>query len=107
MLLGLELVDYKLLQGGGLCSSLCVALVYFLGQQAGVSTGRVAYLEAAGSDVVRTVMLPFMSFLTREKVVGPRRSGSRAVSFRVRVSLAGWREEAACRRWESETRRPR
>lgn len=31
VLLGLELVDDELLQGGGLCSSLCVALVYFLG----------------------------------------------------------------------------
>lgn len=33
MLLGLELVDDKLLQGGGLCRSLCVALVYFLKEQ--------------------------------------------------------------------------
>lgn len=33
MLLGLELVDDELLQGGGLSRSLCVALVYFLEEQ--------------------------------------------------------------------------
>lgn len=44
MLLGLELVDDELLQGGGFRSGLCVALVYFLGGRAGVSTGTCACL---------------------------------------------------------------
>lgn len=46
------------------------------------------WFGALETGVVRTVMLPFMSFLTREKVVGPRRSGRRAVSFKDRVSWA-------------------
>lgn len=33
VLLGLELVNDKLLQGGGLCSGLCVSLLYFLREQ--------------------------------------------------------------------------
>lgn len=42
MLLGLELVDDELLQGGGLCSGLCVALVYFLEEQ-GSALARVLF----------------------------------------------------------------
>lgn len=87
MLLGLELVDDELLQRGGLCSSLCVALLYFLGEGR-CQHRHVCLFEASRKGAVRTVMLPFMSLLTREKVVGPRRSGSLAVSFRVRGSSA-------------------
>lgn len=89
VLLGLELVDDELLQRGGLCSSLCVALLYFLGKGRYQHQHRhVCLFEASRGGAVRTVMLPFMSFLTREKVVGPRRSGSQAVSFRARGSPA-------------------
>lgn len=89
MLLGLELVDDELLQGGGLCSGLCVALLYFL-EGGGCQHWRVYPTGTRGKVAARTVMFPFMSFLTREKVVGPRRSGRRGVSFRVRGSL-DWR----------------
>lgn len=41
MLLGLELVDDELLQGGGFRSGLCVALVYFLGGEQQSALARV------------------------------------------------------------------